>query len=66
MYRCKECGAKAWLDAGEVQRECDHKGTVIADMSAVAYGESRVQDNSMLLRIRTLGLKLLEAMRGGV
>jgi hypothetical protein len=42
-YICKECGKSVRLIDGEVIRSCDHKGTVTAAMSAVATGESSLE-----------------------
>jgi ribosomal protein L37AE/L43A len=45
-YTCKECGMAVIVRNGEVIRACSHKGTVIAGMSAVATGESKLEQTS--------------------
>jgi len=42
-YICKECEKLVKMVDGEPIRSCDHKGTVIAAMSAVATGESSLE-----------------------
>ena len=42
-YICKECGKLVKMADGELIRSCDHKGTVVATMSAVATGESSLE-----------------------
>jgi uncharacterized Zn finger protein (UPF0148 family) len=41
-YHCSECGAPATVEDGEVIRTCEHEAPVIADIQAVASGESAV------------------------
>lgn len=41
-YYCKECGAEASLDEdGNIQRTCEHTGTIVALMKATARGIGR-------------------------
>ena len=49
-YYCKECGMAVIVHKEVVIRACEHTGTIIAGMSAVATGESMVeQDNGPVL-----------------
>lgn len=43
-YACKECGAPAFTDGDVISRTCEHGGTIIASMEAVAYGEGHVDN----------------------
>ena len=64
-YACKACGAPASVDdAGAIARSCAHTGTVIASMSAVAYGRGGMREASPLLAFfRALGRRLMGAAR---
>ena len=43
-YYCAICGAEVTLFDGMIERTCEHtESTIIAEMEAVAYGESRVE-----------------------
>lgn len=42
-YHCSECEAPATVEEGEVIRSCDHEAPIIADIQAVATGESSVK-----------------------
>jgi hypothetical protein len=55
-YSCKQCGAEAFPEAGgSIRRTCEHNGTIIASMQAVAYGEGHMDDKpSRLARIVAL------------
>ena len=46
MLKCSICGASVTQKAdGELERSCEHStAAVIADMTAVAYGASHVND----------------------
>lgn len=42
-YTCKECGKPVIVKSdGSIERTCEHKGTVIAGMTAVAKGVGAV------------------------
>ncbi len=44
-YTCKECGIAVILIDGKIIRPCKHTDAgVIADMSATAYGRSKLED----------------------
>jgi hypothetical protein len=46
-YSCKECGLSVIiLKDGSILRPCGHKGTIIADMDAIARGISRVNNGN--------------------
>lgn len=60
-YFCKECGAAAYVEGDCVNRTCEHKGTVIAGMTATAYGEGHMDDKpSRLSRIVDLIIKMVK------
>lgn len=42
-YHCAECGKPATVEGGEVIRTCEHDGKVIANIEAVATGQSQVK-----------------------
>lgn len=45
-YSCKACGASASVsEAGVITRTCRCDCGIIAEMSAVAYGEGRASDS---------------------
>lgn len=61
-YACKECGLPAAVSpSGEIARTCEHEGTIIATMSAVAYGQGGMREarNPVLRFLRALGTALL-------
>ena len=44
VYKCSECGADVVVTDGEMKRACGHSDAgVIAEISAVAYGESSLK-----------------------
>jgi len=66
-YECKDCGAPAAVDAeGAIVRTCEHAGTIVACMSAVAYGRGGMReshDGPIVAFLRALGRRLMEAVR---
>jgi ribosomal protein L37AE/L43A len=42
-YICKECGKPVKMIDGKLIWSCDHNGTVVATMSAVATGKSTLE-----------------------
>lgn len=64
-YTCKECGAPADVtDDGRILRSCDHAGTVLASMDAVAYGRGGLRERNRLFEFfRALGLRLMGGSR---
>ena len=64
-YSCKACGAPAEVtDDGRIVRTCEHAGTVIASMSAVATGRGGVREkNRVLAFFQALGRSLMRAVR---
>jgi hypothetical protein len=50
-YLCKECGAPATVQDFTIHRTCDHKGTVLLDMSVTCYGEGGMRDQSRLRKL---------------
>lgn len=63
-YACKECGAEVKVsgNGATMRRSCEHNGTVIACMSAVAYGRGGMREaNPVLAFFRALGRRLMGA-----
>lgn len=50
-YLCKECSKPATVDStGAIWRSCEHKGTILLDMSVVCRGEGAMADKPGRLR----------------
>lgn len=61
-YSCKLCGAPADVTPdGIITRTCEHSGTIVATMSAVAYGRGHVSEaqHPVLRFLRALGLRIM-------
>lgn len=68
-YACKDCGALVAVDAeGRFARSCEHRGTIIASMTATAYGEGHVEPapaaSDRLTRLVGATVALLGLRRG--
>lgn len=64
---CQQCGGRAWIEGGFVQRECTHSAAgVTADMEAVAYGVSStgVREDGRLAFLRRIVGGLVDKIRG--
>ena len=42
-YFCKECNMPVIIRDGEIIRACNHTGTIVLGMSAIATGESSTE-----------------------
>lgn len=61
-YFCKACGAPASVDDdGMISRACEHDGTIVASLSAVAHGRGHLNntDPGIVRFFRELGRRLM-------
>jgi ribosomal protein L37AE/L43A len=60
-YLCKECGKEATVDTnGAIWRSCEHKGTILLDMTVTCYGEGGMTDKSRLRQIVDLIIAMIK------
>jgi hypothetical protein len=67
MYACRDCGADAFLREGVVVRHCSCDAPVVAQMEAVARGESSARGvNPAFSALYAIGLRVMQALRKAV